>query len=67
MEGLSRQDEHKAASSERPEPRAHMLLSVGRTARPEECNDMTEGVTACSHTEEAPDMDQYPPFEGLDR
>lgn len=41
-------------------------LAVGRTARPEECDDMTEGVMACSHTEEAPDTDQYPPFEGLD-
>lgn len=32
--------------------------------RPEECYDMTEGVRACSHTEEAPDTEERPPFEG---
>lgn len=41
-------------------------LSVGPTIRIEECDDMTEGVRACSHTEEAPGTEKQHPFEGLD-
>lgn len=60
MEGLTRQDELKAASSEGPEPRAHMRsLWVALL-------DQWNVMTACSHTDDAPDTDQYPPFEDVD-
>lgn len=68
MEGPSRHSAYKAASSEWPKPWAHMLslsLSVGPTAHPEECDDMNEEVRASSHTEEAPNMEEHPPFQSM--
>lgn len=41
-------------------------LSAGPTIRPEECDDMTEGVRACFPTGEAPGTEEHHPFEGLD-
>lgn len=44
-----------------------MLSFVGPTIYPEECDDMTEGLTASSPTAEALDTEEHNPFEGLDR
>lgn len=66
MESLSRHEGHKACKlklSKALSPHAH---SEGPTIRSEERDDMSEGVTARSTTEEAPDTEKHHPFEDLD-